>query len=170
VILLDNITHTAIAPALALLPSRMDSAAARIMLLAIGLQESRFMFRFQKVAGKPYVKGPARGFWQFEEGGGVRGVMTHAATKDLARKLCDGHGVAWDSRAIHHALENADVLAAGFARLLLWADAKPLPGPGASHDEAWDCYIRGWRPGKPHRSSWDQFHRDAVAQVTEAMT
>lgn len=52
-------------PALKLLPS-MDSVRARMMLLAIGLQESRFEHRRQ------LGNGPARGFWQFESGGGVR--------------------------------------------------------------------------------------------------
>jgi hypothetical protein len=170
VILLDSITKSAIEPALALLPARMDSPEARIMLLAIGLQESRFMFRFQKVAGKPYLKGPAKSYWQFEEGGGVKGVMTHHATRLHAKDLCDARGVPFDSTAIHHAMENDDVLAAGLARLLLFADPRKLPAVNASHEEAWDCYVRNWRPGKPHRHTWDEFHKQAVAQVTEAMT
>src|SRR5690606_35531315 len=68
---LDVVVEQAIWPAYALLPSRMDSDRATVMLLAIGLQESRFEHRRQ-------IKGPARGFWQFERGGGVRGVMTHS--------------------------------------------------------------------------------------------
>lgn len=168
-ILLQNMLHTVIEPSLRLLPPKMDSDAAKIMLLAIGLQESRFMYRFQKVAGKPHLKGPAKGFWQFEEGGGVRGVMTHHATKHLAEEFCERRGVPFVPRLVHHAIEDDDTLAAIFARLLLWADAKPLPSPIASHDEAWDCYIRSWRPGKPHRQTWDEFHKQAVAQVMEAM-
>jgi hypothetical protein len=66
---------------------------------------------------------------------------------------------------VHAKLEFDDVLAAAFARLLLWADAKALPGLDASHDETWDCYIRSWRPGKPHRDTWDEFHTQARAQV-----
>lgn len=169
-ILLDSIVHTAIEPALARLPGKMDSEAARIMLLATGLQESRFMYRFQKLAHKPYLKGPAKGFWQFERGGGVVGVMTHPATNEHAHKLAGLSGVPFEPLALHEALELDDVLAAGFARLLLWADAKALPAVGASHDEAWDCYTRNWRPGKPHRGTWDEFHKAARAQVTEAMS
>lgn len=164
-ILLDTINKTAIDPALALLPPKMDTPQARVMLLAIGLQESRFMFRFQKIAGKPYQKGPARGFWQFERGGGVHGVMSHAATQDMAERLCIERAVPFDSVLIHAALETDDILAAAFARLLLWADRKALPALDASHDEAWDCYIRNWRPGKPHRATWDQFHAQARGQV-----
>lgn len=164
-ILLDAIVHKAINPALALLPAKMDSDAARVMLLAIGLQESRFTHRFQKVSGDPYAKGPARGFWQFERGGGVAGVCSHRATKDLAQALCKTRAVPFDSSLIHARLEFDDVLAAGFARLLLWADPKALPSVDAGHDEAWNCYIRGWRPGKPHRGTWDEFHQQARSQV-----
>ena len=165
-ILLESILHDAIGPALGMLPSKMDSRAARIMLLAIGLQESRFRYRYQKIAGKPYVKGPARGFWQFERAGGVVGVMTHAASHELAEELCQVRRVPFDSVVIHDTLERDDVLAAGFARLLLWTDRKALPSPAASHQEAWDCYIRNWRPGRPHRDSWDDFHDQAISQVT----
>lgn len=163
-ILLDTIEHRAIGPALARLPAKMDTPAARVMLLAIGLQESRFMYRAQKTAN-PYVKGPARGFWQFERGGGVVGVMTHLQTADLARTLCQARSTPFDAVLIHARLEFDDVLAAGFARLLLWSDPKPLPAVEADHESAWQCYLRTWRPGKPHRHTWDEFHAQAVAQV-----
>lgn len=164
-ILLDTIQHEAIGPALNLLPARMDSPEARVMMLAIGLQESRFMFRYQKLAGKPYQKGPARGFWQMERGGGVHGVMHHAATQDLAERLCIDRAVPFDSVLIHARLETDDQLAAGFARLLLFSDRKPLPKLDASHDEAWAYYERNWKPGKPHREFWDAFHVQACSQV-----
>lgn len=163
-ILLDAILKSAINPAFSLLPVKMDSDAARVMLLSIGLQESRLKFRFQKTSD-PYVKGPARGLWQFERGGGVAGVMNHFATKQLAEAVCKTRGVHFDSSLIHARLEYDDILAAAFARLLLWADAKPLPKVDASHDETWDCYIRSWRPGKPHRGTWDEFHSQARQQV-----
>jgi hypothetical protein len=164
-ILLDAILHDAIAPALALLPPHMDSREARVMLLAIGLQESRFMFRFQKIAGRPYQKGPARGFWQFERAGGVHGVMVHPASGDLAERICIERAVPFDSVLIHARLETDDVLAAAFARLLLWTDRDPLPGVDAGVDIAWNYYLRNWRPGKPHRETWDAFHAQALAQI-----
>jgi hypothetical protein len=164
VILLDAILHKAINPALELLPAKMDSDAARVMLLAIGLQESRFEYRFQKTTD-PYVKGPARGFWQFERAGGVMGVMNHYTTKDLAKEVCKARGVLPGSSLIHARLEFDDVLAAAFARLLLWADARPLPGVDADHDATWKSYVTNWRPGKPHRETWDAFHQQARGQV-----
>jgi hypothetical protein len=165
VILLDTIIRSVLDPALALLPPAMDKPKARVMLLAIGLQESRFMYRAQKIAGQPYLKGPARGYWQMERGGGVIGVMTHPATNEYAHALCGTRGVPFDSVLVHARLEDDDILAAAFARLLLWADRQPLPALDASHDDAWSCYVRNWRPGKPRRESWDEFHAQARGQV-----
>lgn len=163
---LNMVLQEYINPALKLLPEKMDSDAARVMMLAIGLQESRFAYTFQKVAGKPYEKGPAKGYWQFEVGGGVKGVMRHPATAQNARDLCLVRDVDFDPRAIHYALETDHILAAGLARLLLWADSKPLPNLDATPQEAWECYaLRTWRPGKPHRETWDAFYAQAKAQV-----
>ena len=125
---LDEITTKAINPALHLLPPAMDSVKARVALLAIGLQESGFRFRFQKIAGRPYMKGPAHGFWQCERGGGVLGVLTNKATSQYAAELCFASHVMQDSWAVWSAIENDDVLAAGFARLILWAESQPLTG------------------------------------------
>lgn len=148
---------TVIVDALALLPKRMDTPQARVMLLAIGLQESRFEHRHQ-------IGGPAHGFWQFESGGGVKGVMEHPSTKGHAAALCAARGVPFVRSFVFDALEFDDVLAAGIARLLLWSDPKPLP---ANDDPkaGWGLYLRTWRPGKPHPSTWDKFYGQAVAVV-----
>lgn len=155
---LPEIIKTGIEPALALLPAKMDTPAARVMLLAIGLQESRFQHRRQ-------IGGPARGFWQFEQGGGVRGVLTHAASAVLARQVCEVRGVAPTSAAVYGQLESDDVLAAAFARLLLWTDPAQLPALTDSKS-GWDLYARTWRPGKPHPQTWPALHALAVAEVT----
>lgn len=159
---LAEIVESAVNPALALLPKHLDSEKARVMLLAIGLQESRFEHRAQVVNGGG--KGPARGFWQFEEGGGVRGVWRHHLSTDLARRLCHDRDCEFTTRAIWARLESDDVLAAGFARLLLWTDPKPLPSP-QDPGGAWDYYLRNWRPGKPHAHIWAALHRAAYDEV-----
>lgn len=169
-ILLESIVRSAINPALSILPAAMDSPAARVMLLAIGLQESRFMYRFQKVAGRPYVKGPARGFWQFEEGsqtarGGVWGVFLHDSSRYWLSQLCAKRNVPFRPEEIWTALEFDDVLAAGVARLLLFTDPKRLPAVDDT-EGAWGLYAyRAWRPGRPHRETWDGFHAQARGQV-----
>jgi hypothetical protein len=155
--LFGTIIERAIEPALALLPAKLRSPEAVRMLLAIGSQESRFKYRAQIVVGRPYLKGPARGFWQFEQGGGVHGVMTHPETRELARAVCAARKVDFAEPVVHAKLETDDVLAAAFARLLLYSDPRPLPALDAPEAETWAYYFRNWRPGKPHPESWCGF-------------
>ncbi|QQE90501.1 hypothetical protein [Azotobacter chroococcum] len=152
--LLSKIRAAAIAPALALLPARMTSPQAEAMLLAIGLQESGLIHRRQ-------IGGPARGLFQFEQGGGVRGVMRHPLSRSHALAVCTVQGVEPTEAAVHAALEHDDILAAAFARLLLWTDPAPLPAVGEV-GKAWDLYLRTWRPGKPHRNRWDACYAQAM--------
>jgi len=149
--LLETIERTAVRPAFELLAKPWTNEA-RVMMLTIGLQESQFKYRRQM------NQGPATGFWQFENGGGVRGVMTHDASKLLAERLCKARGVAFTRGDVWARLETDDVLAAGFARLLLLTDPKPLPPVLAMH-MAWDYYERNWRPGKPHPDKWPANHQ-----------
>lgn len=147
-----------IAQALALLPAQMTSAAARAMLVAIALQESRLTHRWQIVAGQPGTKGPARGLWQFERGtqasrGGVWGLLLHPATAGHLRRLCEARNCPPDPTIIWQRLETDDVLAAGLARLLLWSDPLSLPDDG-DNTASWALYLRTWRPGKPHPATW----------------
>lgn len=149
----------AIDPALAELPERMTSDAARVMLVAIGLQESRLTWRRQRAGG------PARGLWQFERNGGVRGVLVHEASRSEARRACERRDLPATATAVYTALEADDVLAAVFARLLLWTDQLPLPD---DMDAGWSYYLRNWRPGKPHPQTWPAFYRRAVLAVQES--
>lgn len=161
--LLETIQRTAIDPAMELLPESMNSKRARLMMLAIGLQESRFTHRAQVVSGGG--KGPALGLWQFERGGGVKGVLTHNQTRPYALKVCAARGVSPDSPSVWLRLESDDVLAAAFARLLLYSDPFAMPSE-RDPDAAWRLYAdRTWRPGKPHRSTWDAFHAQARKAV-----
>ncbi|NMG64870.1 hypothetical protein GPA19_07920 [Azoarcus indigens] len=150
----------AINQALALLPAVMDSPAARVMLHAIGYQESGFVHRRQ-------VRGPARGYWQFEQGGGVAGVLRHRASSALAAAVCAARCVPTTASGVYLALDQDDVLAAAFARLLLWTDPAPLPAIG-DIDAAWALYAaprRTWSPGQPHPKRWPACYRQALADV-----
>ncbi len=164
---LKTITQTAITPALSLLPAPMDSPRARVMLLAIGLQESRFKHRRQLVGDPPKPTGPAKSFWQAERGGGmVAGLLNYRdhRVRKMALSLCKARNVEPTTLAVWNAIEHDDVLACGLARLLLWTDPHPLPGLN-DPDAAWDLYLTTWRPGKPHRHTWDEFHAQAVNEV-----
>lgn len=140
----------AINAAYQLLPESMNSRAATVLLLAIQRQEDPQQRRAQVLDGGR--KGPARGLWQFEQGGGVRGVMGYSSTAKLARQVCVARGVEARPGAVWSALETDDVLAAAFARLLIYTDPFPLPTTQAA---AWTMYAdRLWRPGKPHPEKW----------------
>lgn len=156
--------HYVLGPALALLPARMDSPEARLMVHAIGLQEGRYAHRRQ-------IRGPARGLYQFElgaisgtDGRRTWGLMHHAATRDLLQRVCERRRVAFKAESIYRALERDDVLAAACARLLLWSDPRALPTLG-DEPGAWDLYIRTWRPGKPHRHTWPSLYQQALDYV-----
>lgn len=157
--LLSDVTRSAVDPALALLPPAMDTPQARLLMLAIGLQESGLYARCQIVDGGG--RGPARGLWQFERAGGVLGVLQHPKTKFHAQAVCKARGVQADSRSVWEALEFDDVLAAAFARLLIYSDPLVLPDQ-KNADAGWRLYaLRTWRPGRPHPDRWDGNHKRA---------
>ncbi len=181
---LKQIHQSAIVPALALLPARMNSKEALVMLYAIGLQESKFEHRRQM------GNGPARGFWQFERNGGVAGVLRHKSSQIHALAACKSRGLTdlKESELIkghtpnsiveraYHALEHDDVLAAAFARLLLWTDPKPLPALNDT-ESAWQLYLRTWRPGAYTRGTaeqkaalrkkWGGYYAQAMQEVSK---
>jgi len=128
-----------------LLGVRFDSRAAKIIMAAIAFQESNFEFR------KQIPSGIARGLWQFERGGGVKGVLRHHSSKEHALKVCEKEMVKPVAQDVYLAITTNDDLAAAFARLLLWTDPRPIP---LDEKQAWDYYIRNWRPGKPHEDRW----------------
>lgn len=155
---LTELIKTAINPALAMLPMSMDSPKARVMLLTTTQQEDFRQARRQS------GNGPARGLWQFERGGGVKGVFTHPASTGHLRNLCQARSVPFDIPTIWAALETDDVLAAGCARLLYFTDPYPLPEVDDA-DGSWKLYLRTWRPGKPKPDTWPDYHQQARAAL-----
>jgi len=148
--------HAHILPAaLSLLPPEMDTPEARAILLAIGLQESRFEHRRQG-------GGPARGFWQFELGGGVQGVANHQATDaHLVSALCAlRYNALTSAQGVYEAIEHNDLLACVCARLLLWTVPARLPRR-EEHAMGWAAYLAGWRPGRPHPTTWAGYYAHA---------
>ncbi len=143
----------AIPAALSVLPPAMTSPEASAFLLAVAQQESGCEYRAQ-------IGGPARGFWMFEQGGGIRGVLSHPKTADLARTVWrtlgyTGQPTPW---GCYDAIRHNDVLAGAFARLLLWTLPDALP----AKDDAgtgWRLYMSAWRPGKPRPERWPESWR-----------
>lgn len=136
-------------PAMSLLPTKMDSLRARALVMAIGFQESGFNFRFQ-------IGGPARGYWQFERAGGVHGVITHPASAPFVQPILTDLDLTTSSDVeimCHNIIGYNDILAAAFARLLLWTSPKQLPS-AFQEQEAWQYYLDCWRPGRPRPEAW----------------
>ena len=157
-----QVMREAIAPALVMLPSRMASPEARVLMLAICGQEADFHHRWQVVdRARPHVMGPARGLWQFERGGGVKCVLTHERTRALAANVCRLRGISATVDAVYNRLHEDDILAAAFARLLLWTNPNALPAIG-QEEAAWQLYLREWRPGAWTKGSPKQ--RDGLRQ------
>jgi len=122
-----------------LLPAKFDSPAARVQLLANGLQESGFLTRQQD-------NGPARSYWQMEQGGGIHWTLINKTTGPYARTACSLRAVAPIESDVYAAFLSDDLLACVFARLLLWADPSPLPQLGDEAD-AFMLYLATWNPG-----------------------
>lgn len=150
-----------IRPTLAGMGPRFVSREAELMLVAIAKQESDIRFRRQLGAdGKP-MEHLARGLWQFERGGGVRGVLEHSTTRKAADAAAKALLYTPEPAVIHTAIADNDILACVWARLLLWTLPQALP-PAGQEDLAWHQYIAAWRPGKPHRDRWVQSYKTAM--------
>ena len=143
-----------------LLDPRLASPEAEVMLMAIAMQESNANHRRQTPTG------PARGFWQFERGGGFRGVREHNRTGPRLKSFCAEASIPIEETAQWEMLPGSELLQVAFARLLLWSDNAPLPARGRKED-AWSFYLRNWRPGKPHRDRWESAYQTAI-DVTAA--
>lgn len=154
---LKDVVELVINPGLSLLSPIMGSMQAKAMLIAIGLQESRFISRKQ-------IGGPARGFYQFESGGGVKGVLNHRYTKPLINSVLSILEIPANQEDCYEAIAWNDALATVFARLLLWTVPEDLPGE-KEYDESWRQYTSAWRPGKPRRESWDKYYAIAWSAV-----
>lgn len=146
---LREVRRSIIEPALLLLPAKMESPQAVVMLLAITRQEDPDQHRRQ------WPTGPARSLWQAEQGGGmITGLLRYCveSVRDLAVGLCVVRGVVPAAPDVWNAIERDDILAAGLARLLLYTDPARLPALG---DEAgaWELYLRTWRPGAYERGT-----------------
>ena len=140
----------AVEAAFDLLPAKLNSRERRILVAASGYQETSYLTRFQ------YNNGPARSYWQFENGrlAAINGVLNHKATKAMARSVCEARGVEPERMAVWKAMETDDVLGAAFAAMLIYTDPFAMP---TTKQAAWTMYAdRLWRPGKPHPEKWTE--------------
>ncbi|SDC68687.1 hypothetical protein SAMN05428966_102115 [Massilia sp. PDC64] len=146
-----RLLNLAILPALAELsrcgiPDTMD---ARRFMLAIALQESGLAHRRQVVGDTE--SGPAASFWQFEQGGGCKGVLNHYLVASTMRNLCVDFNIEATPAGLWEAMRYHDIVAAIAARLLLYTLPSKLATTAA---DGWAQYTAAWRPGRPHPDKW----------------
>lgn len=152
-----------LAEAYSLLPTRMQSPAASVQVLATCGQESGFTERVQRGGG------PAHGWPQFElgkpgTGAGVWGIFEHPTSAGPLLLVCNARHVPHDPQAIYQAIINDDVLALALARLGYYTNARPLPLLG-QEDAAWAYYLGTWHPGKPRPQDWAGNYRAALQAI-----
>lgn len=140
-----------------LLPTRLDTVEAKAMMFAIPMQESRWDERRQ------LGNGPAHGFPQFEFGG-IKGVLNHSSAGPIIKAVLDRLDYDHAPMTSYEAIVHNDVLALAYMRCLLWTVPQALPKRGEA-EEAWQQYLFAWRPGKPHRATWDRFYELAWEMV-----
>ena len=160
----DRLLRTAIIPALSDLAALgiQDAPDARRFLMAIALQESALRYRRQVVGGKEV--GPASSYWQFERGGGCRGVLTHRRVGDKMVSICRDYCIEPTEAGLWEAMRYQDIVAAAAARLLIYTLPSALPTTAA---EGWRQYLDAWRPGKPHPATWPGHWATADKTVRE---
>jgi hypothetical protein len=153
-----DLLHRFIIPAAySILPPVMANDRATAMLIAIALQES------DNLTHRKQVRGPARGWLQFERTG-IAGVLAHPRSRIQIANACDRLKVRATIEACYPAVEQNDVLMMAFGRCLLYTLPDSLPGP-TEHARAWTQYLSAWRPGKPHPATWQAHYTRAWATV-----
>lgn len=146
----EECINNIINPTLRLMEQRAGiryNAYAENLLLAIALQESNLMARIQG----PNDAGPARSFWQFEK---IGVVDVFQRQKQPLQVMCSALVLPCAPGQLHLMMAYNDAIACVIARLTLRLDHRPLDVASTPSD-AWDYYVKNWRPGKPHRDRWD---------------
>ena len=162
-----QLLHSDVRPALLRMFPQFQGRTPECMLLTIAGQETNLAYVYQMDSqGKP-IQTLARGLWQFELVG-VEGCLNHPANGWLAPFLEQNGFAGLTPEMIHWALPASTSLATWLARANLWWYAEDLIEPIADYDHAeaaWQQYLDIWRPGKPHRETWDAHWLAAVEAV-----
>lgn len=135
-----------------------DSEAARVLLMAIAGQESKWTARLQGGGG------PARSYYQFEGSGGGLGEV-FAGCPQWVRIVCEALDIPFDQRTVFEAMAWNGILQTCMARFLLWVGRPdPLP-PYGDEGGAYQYYDSIWRPGAKRPHDWHDNYVQAVLCV-----
>jgi hypothetical protein len=143
------------------------SGPAMVQLLAMAGQETGWR-NIEQIGG-----GPGRGPWQFEPETCAE-LLASKATGEMLHTLCRMIYLQPTGPVIYQRIMGSPDLAAGLARLDLWANPRALPAIG-DEEAAWETYVRVWRPGAvteggqravEARERWSAVYPQAVAAWT----
>lgn len=129
-----------------------DKEEAAVLLLTIAIQESALRYR------KQLGNGPARGLFQMEPGPQAMIQLVMGKNREL-RSLLPTNDPSEMWALLEY--EPNDKYGVYIARAALQTDPKPLPRLG-DEEEAWDCYLKHWRPGKPRKEKWGTSYEAAL--------
>jgi hypothetical protein len=155
---------TAIIPAMNMLGSLgiKNTFKAHQLILAIAIQESGVAYRRQ-VTKSGLEDGPAVSYWQFEHAG-CEGLLSARSTSNYIRQICTLFDIKPTKEGLLDAIQYNDIVAACAARLLIYS----LPTPLAETKEmGWEQYLSSWRPGKPHKKSWEYSWETAIDNMVK---
>lgn len=137
----------------------IDGREPQVLLIAIAIIESGLKAREQ------YTGGPAKSFWQIEP---ATAEDTLARCKHVKR-FCDALLCPSPLKPVdfRYTLRYCDAAACAIARGILLLDRKRLPEYG-DQQGALSCYLRNWRPGKPHPEKWPAAYKAAMDAIGKA--
>lgn len=160
--MIDHIQSYVVPAAYALLPPSMAHPRATAMLLATGLQVSKFRDR------RP-LEGTACGFWGFEKPN-VREVITNPHTRltvETALRVLRYEAMIDSVANIQQLLVDNDTLACVFARSLLLTLPTQLPRRN-QRDLGWRQFAQAWNPADPAEFTWPHYFAEAWDRVAKA--
>lgn len=136
-------------------------------LLAVALQETQLIDRYQVLRRRPFRRGQGRSFYQFELGqpgptnpGGFLGLYNfrNSRVRRMFADLADEFQIPDTPATWFDLILGHDVAAVCAARALMYSDAFPIP---TTSEATWLMYLRTWNPGKPHPTPWKRNYRNS---------
>lgn len=172
--MIEHLLRFAFPAAYALLPPALESKAATVLVLAIGIQRTGLSERRQRGT----ASNRARSFWSFDHGetlrvgatGGLAAVLMHPVSGPLLKKVLAALQYPVDPtqevlRVLMMAIEHNDVLAVACAILALQTLTESL-APLGDAAGAYRNFAEAWQPGRMLATDWQANYDTAYKAVT----
>lgn len=138
-----------IEPGLIKLPDHLNTVEAEAMLLAIGMQETKFEL-------SNCVNSDRMGFFRVSTRDIIK-LITIDWTSKLLLDIANGANKFINELV----LEDAHFCAL-CARLMLSITGESLPNLNSDPSESWNLYLKTWKPDNPKRETWDAYWMHAL--------